>query len=76
MFYGLQVAVEVKNPPASADVRDGGVVISGLEDSLEEVLTTHSMFSTDRGAWQATVFRLQKSQTEATQHVETIVRKE
>ena len=53
-----QVALVVKNPPASAaDIRDMGL-ISGLGRSLEEGMATHSSIL----AW-ATVHRVAKSQT-------------
>ena len=56
----------VKNPRAK--VRDTGdaSLIPGLEDPLEEEMTTHSSIlglenSMDRGAWWATVHGLAKS---------------
>ena len=44
------------------------VLSLGWEDSLEEGMTTHSSILTwrilmDRGAWRATIHRVEKSQT-------------
>ena len=55
----------VKNPPA---MRETWVRSLGWEDPLEEGMATHSSFLAwripmDRGAWQATVQRVTKSQT-------------
>ena len=62
-----QVALVVKNPPANrGDIRDMGL-ISGWEEPLEEEMATHSSILAwrimDRGAWQAAVHRITKSQT-------------
>ena len=63
-----RVVLVVKNPPASAgDIRDGGS-IPGLEDPLEEGMTTHSSIlawriSMDRGAWRVTVHGVANSRT-------------
>ena len=54
----------VKNLPANAgDLRDVGL-IPGSGRSLEEEMVTHSsILAMDRGAWQATVHEVAKSQT-------------
>ena len=63
-----QVALVVKNPPASAgDIRDMGSV-SGLGRSLAGGLGNPLQYSClehplDRGAWRAEVYRVAKSQT-------------
>ena len=59
------MAHQVKNPPAMQETR---VPSLGWEDPLEKEIATHSSISclenpTDRGAWQATVQRVAKSQT-------------
>ena len=59
------VAQTVKNPPA---MRETWVQSLGWEDPMEEGMTTHSSFLAwripmDRGAWQATVQGVAKSQT-------------
>ena len=60
------VAEMVKNLPAVQETRGS---IPGLEDPLEESVATHSRIlawriSMDRGAWQATVYGVAKSQTQ------------
>ena len=54
----------LKNPPA---MRETWVLYLGQEDRLEEGMPTHSSILVwnpmDRGAWQATVHRVIKSQT-------------
>ena len=55
----------VKNLPAMQETR---VQSLGQEDPLEKGMATHSQHSCpgnpiDRGAWQATVYRVAKSQT-------------
>ena len=59
------VAQTVKNLPAMRETR---VQALGWEDSLEEVLATHSStlawkIPMDRGAWRAAVHGVTKSQT-------------
>ena len=59
------VARTVKNLPAMRETR---VQALGWEDSLEEVMATHSSLlawriPVDRGAWWATVHRVKKSWT-------------
>ena len=54
----------VKNPPG----KEMWVLSLGWEDPLEKVMATHSSvlawrIPTDRGAWQATVHGVAKSQT-------------
>ena len=54
----------VKNPPG----KEMWVLTLGWEDPLEKVMATHSSvlawrIPTDRGAWQATVHGVAKSQT-------------
>ena len=63
VLWASQVMLEVKNPPASADVRDGGV-ISGLgRFPWRKARQPTPVFSpTDRGAGQATVHRVAISQ--------------
>ena len=62
------VALVVKNLPANAgDIRDADS-IPGWEDPLEESMATYSSILAwkipmDRGAWQASVHRVTKSQT-------------
>ena len=58
----------VKNPPAKQEPWDTWVQSLGQEDPLEEGLVTHSSvlpwrISMHRGAWQATVHGVAKSQT-------------
>ena len=73
-FRASQVAVVVKNPPANAgDTRDMSS-ISGSGRSLGEgngYLLWYSCLenSMDRGAWQDTVFRVAKSQTQLSDFV-------
>ena len=63
-----QVALVVKSPPANAgDSRDAGS-IPGSDDPLVKEMETHSNILAweicmDRGAWQATVHGVAKSQT-------------
>ena len=55
------MVLEVKNPPANADVRD---VVRSLaqEDSLQESAATHSLENPiDRGAWWVSVRGVAKS---------------
>ena len=40
----------VKNPPANADIRDSSLIL-GLEDPLEEDITTHSSILAWRILW-------------------------
>ena len=72
-MWASQVVLVVKNPPANAeDVRDAGS-ISGSErlpggghgNPLQYFCLENPM---DRGAWQATVHRISKSQTQLKQH--------
>ena len=69
MFWASQVALVIKNLPASAeDVRDLGS-IPGLGRSSWEGSTNPLQYSClenpmDRGAWQATVHRVSKSWTQ------------
>ena len=61
-----QVAQRVKNPPI---MQESWVQSLGGEDPLEEGMTTHSnilawRICMDRGAWQATVHAVAKSQTQ------------
>ena len=62
-----QVALVVKNPPASSgDIDTGGS--PGLEDPLEEGMATHPCILAwripiDRGAWWATAHGVTESQT-------------
>jgi len=58
----------VKNPPTNAETEELWVQSLGLEDPLEEEMATHSSILAwripmDRGAWQAIVHRVRKSQT-------------
>ena len=60
------VAQLVKNPPA---MQETSVRVLGWKDPLEEGMATHSSIlawsiSMDRGAWQAIVHRVAKSQTQ------------
>ena len=64
------MAHQVKNPPAMQETR---VPSLGWEDPLEKEIATHSSISclenpTDRGAWQATVQRVAKSQAQLSTH--------
>ena len=59
------VAQLVKNPPA---IWESWVQSLGWEDHLEEGMVTHSSILAwripmDRGAWQATIYGVSKSQT-------------
>ena len=59
------VALSIKNPPA---MRETWVRSLGWEDLLKEGMATHSsilawIIPMDRGAWQATVYGVAKSQT-------------
>ena len=63
-----QVALVVKNPPANAGDGRTRVLSLGWEDPLENGMATHSHYSfleipTDRGASQAVVHRIAKSET-------------
>ena len=58
----------VKNPPAMQEPQKTQVQFLGQEDPLEEGIANHSSILAwrnpmDRGAWQATVHRVAKSQT-------------
>ena len=63
--WASQVALVVKNLPASVgDMRDVGL-IPGKEDPLEETMAAHSgtlawRIPMDRGAWQAAVHGVAK----------------
>ena len=62
-----QVAQQVKNQPAMQRHRRAGDGSRGWEDPLEEGMATQIQYShlenpMDRGAWQATVHRVTKSQ--------------
>ena len=58
----------VKSPPAMQVSQETQVHL-GLEDPMEEGMATHSYLENpmDRGAWQATVHRIAKSQTQLKQ---------
>ena len=63
------MALSVKNPPA---MQETWVLSLGWDDPLEEEMATHSSIlawriSTDRGARQATVHTVAKSQTQLKQ---------
>ena len=62
----------VKSSPAMQKTQDQSL---GQEDPLEEVMATHSNpcleNPTDRGAWQATVHQVPKSQTQLSTHALT-----
>ena len=65
LYRDSLVAQVVKNPPAMLET---WVRSLGWEDPLEEEMATHSsilawIISIDRGAWQATVHEVAKSQT-------------
>ena len=67
-FWASQVALEVKNPPANAGGSRDAVLITGLGRSPEGGHGNPLQYSClknsmDRGAWQATVHRVTKSQT-------------
>ena len=58
----------VKNPPAIQEPQETQIQSLGLEDPLEEGMATNSSVLAlenpmDRGAWQAAVPRVAKSQT-------------
>ena len=58
----------VKNPPTMQETHEMLLPFLGWDDPLEEDKATHSSIlawriSMDRGAWQATVHRIAKSQT-------------
>ena len=60
------VAQLVKSPPA---MQESLVQFLGREDPLEEAMATHSSILAwripmDRGAWQATIYGVAKSQTQ------------
>ena len=63
-----QVALVVKNPPATQETQETWVRSLGWEDPLELGMATHSSILAwripDRGAWQATVHGVAKSQTQ------------
>ena len=48
--WASHVVLVVKNPPANADVRDSSLIL-GLEDPLEEDITTHSSILAWRILW-------------------------
>ena len=59
----------VKNLSASAEDRDAGVQSLDVEDPLEEGMATHSSILARRipmvrGAWQAAIHGVRKSQTQ------------
>ena len=58
----------VKNLPAMQETQETRVQFLGQEDPLEEGMATHSSILAwrimDREAWQATVHRVPKSQTQ------------
>ena len=60
----------VKNPPAAQEMQQACIRSLGWEDALEEALATILAFlpgePTDRGAWGATVHRVEKSQEQLT----------
>ena len=72
-MWASQVVLVVKNPPANAeDVRDAGSIPGserlpggGHGNPLQYFCLENPM---DRGAWQATVHRISKSQTQLKQH--------
>jgi len=68
LVLDLCVVPVIKNPPANAGDIEMLVRYLGLEDPLEEGMTTHSSIVAwrihmERGAWQSTVHRLAQSQT-------------
>ena len=69
IYMSFQVALVVKNLPASAgDVRCAGL-ICGQENPLEEGRATQSSILAwripmDRGAWRTTVLRVAQTQTQ------------
>ena len=48
--WASHVVLVVKNPPANADIRDSSLIL-GLEDPLEEDITTHSSILAWRILW-------------------------
>ena len=51
LFWALQVALVIKNPPANArDIRDSGLIL-GYADPLEEEIATHSSILAWRIPW-------------------------
>ena len=65
---GLPSGSVVKNPPPMKKLQETQVQSLSREDPLEEGMTSHSSILAwrirmDRGAWQATVHRVTKSQT-------------
>ena len=62
------MAQTVKNLPAMQATQ---VRSMGQEDPLEEEIATHSSVLTQRGAWQATVHGVAKSETPLTEHKHT-----
>ena len=65
LFMGFPGGSVVKNPPAMWEI---WVQSLGWEDTLEEGMATHCSIAAwrnpmDRGAWQATVHGVAKSQT-------------
>ena len=65
LFMGFPGGSVVKNPPAMWEI---WVQSLGWEDALEEGMATHCSIAAwrnpmDRGAWQATVHGVAKSQT-------------
>ena len=68
LYAASQVALVVKNSPASAGVLETQVQSLGQEDLLEEGMATHSSILAwripmVRGAWQAPVHEVTQSQT-------------
>ena len=66
--WASPVALVVKNPPANAaDTRDAGSIPGSGRSSGEgngnPLQYSYLENSMDRGAWQATVYRVAKSQT-------------
>ena len=66
MYGNMWVSQLVKNPPA---MHETWVQSLGWEDPLEKGMATHSSILSwripiDRGAWQATVHGVTKSQTQ------------
>ena len=62
----------VKNPPAMQETQETGVWSLGHEDRLEEEMVTHFSIlknPMDRGAWQATIHRVAKSQRQLSTHM-------
>ena len=61
MCGASQVTQKVKNPPAMQETEEMWVQSLGREDLLEKEMATHSrILAWDRGAWQATVYRVTK----------------